>query len=72
MKRDAEFWLLVVFSAVPLLLTAFVVGDLSVSAATPEPVETCLHVAMADTIRIFYCEELNLYVNQLGFMAFEP
>jgi len=40
-----------------------------VATAVPE---VCAHVATADTIRIYYCEESGLFVNQFGFMVFEP
>lgn len=71
MCRNPEFWLLVVICAAGLLLAAFALGDLSVQAAPSEP-EACVHVATADTIRVYYCEDINLFVNQFGFMAFEP
>lgn len=34
--------------------------------------DTCDHVATADTIKIYFCEDIDLFVNQLGFMVFEP
>lgn len=40
--------------------------------AAPIDVEVCTHVATADSIKVFYCQDINLFVNQLGFMAFEP
>lgn len=42
----------------------------SVQAASPVP--PCIHVATADSIKVYYCEDIHLFVNQLGFMAFEP
>lgn len=62
MKRDAEFWLLApLLCLAGMLVTAFVVGDLSVSAATPEPVATatpinpCAEWGLAGAQIIFKC-----------------
>lgn len=41
-------------------------------SAAPVDVDICTHVATADSIKVFYCADINLFVNQLGFMAFEP
>lgn len=41
------------------------------AAKDPEP-GTCIHVATADSIKVYFCEEFDLFVNQLGFMVFEP
>lgn len=46
--------------------------DAAEPMATAEPVPSCPHVATAATIEIYYCEDIGLFVNQLGFMAFEP
>lgn len=42
------------------------------SLSVPSDPVPCEHVATAGTIEIHYCENINLFVNQLGFMAFEP
>lgn len=74
MRRNLEFWLLLASCLGWLLVAAFMLGDLSVQAATPtpEPVPPCIHVATADAIRVYLCEDYGLFVNNLGFMAFEP
>lgn len=45
----------------------------AVAAAEPaSDVPECKHVATADTIKVYFCEDIDLFVNQLGFMVFEP
>lgn len=46
--------------------------DLHTVNAAPVDVEECEHVATAATIEIYFCEGIDLFVNQLGFMVFEP
>lgn len=56
-----------------ILFTVFDVGGyVPVQAAPLAYPETCDHVATADTIKIYFCEDIDLFVNQLGFMVFEP
>lgn len=43
----------------------------AVAASDPEP-ELCDAVATAGGIMVYYCEDIDLYINSLGFMAFEP
>lgn len=45
--------------------------DVSATTSDPDPLE-CDHVATADTIKIYFCDDIDLFVNQLGFMVFEP
>lgn len=48
-------------------------GAVAIHAVAKEPeIEKCIQIAAADTIKIFYCENIHLFVNQFGFMAFEP
>lgn len=68
-----EFWFLAL--SIALFITASVgmlYLPMPVAQAAPVDVETCLHVATADAIKIYYCEDIGLFANQLGFMAFEP
>lgn len=61
-----------------LIVAVLIVTGLVVSyrteplIAAPFEPETCTHVATADSIKIYYCKDIYLFVNQLGFMAFEP
>lgn len=57
--------------SVPMAVMAAIHG-LPVQAAPLAYPETCDHVATADTIKIYFCEDIDLFVNQLGFMVFEP
>lgn len=68
LKRHAEGVIMLLIT-VAILAT---VGYFEIVQAAPVDVEECEHVATADTIRIYYCEDINLFINNLGFMAFEP
>lgn len=55
-----------------LLVGVVIIASGQPVQAAPVDVEVCEHVATADSIKVFYCEDINLFVNQLGFMSFEP
>lgn len=55
-----------------MVVAMVVVLAVPVSAAPMEDgpeIETCLQVAVAGGIKIYECESLDLFVNQLGFMT---
>lgn len=65
------FWVGALFAVVAYASEDAVVAAQVEPLATATP-EVCQHVATADSIKIYFCEDINLFVDQLGFMAFEP
>lgn len=71
MRRTIPYFIAFFLGALVAILTFVSMNTPPVQAA-PVDVEDCEHVATADTIEIYYCQDIGLYVNQLGFMVFEP
>ena len=67
MKERIADWTFTV--AMAILLALFVISFTDNVHAEPVEAPSCEAVAQANGIVVYYCQDIDLYVNSLGFMV---